>query len=123
MLVVIGIIAILIGASIGGYSSMTKSAERAKAQELVSNVATALTAMFQEEGVWPKRLINGKDGGEGGGQEQAAVHGASSPGAKSAAPNSGTSSVGRQTSSTSLTSAASASPNRFSAAKRSTGRV
>ena len=68
MLVVIGIIAVLIGASIGGYSSMTKSAERAKAQELVSNVATALTAMFQEEGAWPKRLINGKDGGEGGGK-------------------------------------------------------
>lgn len=56
MLVVIGIIMILMGASVAGYSKMTKSAERAKTQELVSNVATALTALFQEEGVWPKRL-------------------------------------------------------------------
>ena len=56
MLVVMGIIAVLIGASIGGYSAMAKSAERARCQELVSNAATALTALFQNEGVWPKRL-------------------------------------------------------------------
>ena len=56
MLVVIGILAILIGASIGGYSAMTKSAEKARCQELVSNTATALTALFQQEGAWPKRL-------------------------------------------------------------------
>ena len=64
MLVVIGIIAVLIGASIGGYSSMTKAAERAKARELVGNVATALTALYQQEGNWPKRLATngGSDG-------------------------------------------------------------
>ena len=64
MLVVIGIIAVLIGVSIGSFSSMTKSAERAKAHELVLNVATALTALYQTEGNWPKRLAtNGqKDG-------------------------------------------------------------
>jgi len=62
MLVVVGIIAILIGASLGAYSKMTKGAEKARAQELVSNTATALTALFQREGAWPKRLItnNGK---------------------------------------------------------------
>ena len=65
MLVVIGIIAILIGASIGGYAHMTKLAEKAKAQELVSNVATALTALFQREGCWPMRLLEkGKTDGE-----------------------------------------------------------
>ena len=58
MLVVIGIIAILTGAAIGSFSAMTKTAEKAKAQELVSNVATALTALFQQEGAWPKRLIS-----------------------------------------------------------------
>lgn len=58
ILVVIGIITVLIGASIGGYSAMTKSAEKAKAQELVANTATALTALFQKEGSWPKRLIS-----------------------------------------------------------------
>ena len=68
MLVVMGIIAVLIGASIGGYATMTKSAERARCQELVSNVATALTALFQNEGVWPKRLLNATDGGQGGGK-------------------------------------------------------
>ena len=64
MLVVMGIIAVLIGASIGGYSAMTKSAERARCQELVSNVATALTALFQNEGSWPKVLAleGGTDG-------------------------------------------------------------
>ena len=56
MLVVIGIIAILVGASLGGFSAMTKSAENAKCQELVANTATALTALFQQEGAWPKRL-------------------------------------------------------------------
>ena len=56
ILVVIGIIAVLLGASVGGFMKMAKTAERAKTQELVSNVATALTAMFQQEGVWPKRL-------------------------------------------------------------------
>ena len=65
MLVVIGIIGVLIGVSVGGFSHMTKSAEKAKAQELVSNVATALTAMFQQEGCWPPRLLaNGKTDGE-----------------------------------------------------------
>jgi prepilin-type N-terminal cleavage/methylation domain-containing protein len=65
MLVVIGIIAVLVGASIGGFSAMTRTAERAKCQELVSNVATALTVMFQQEGVWPKRLAkNGASDGQ-----------------------------------------------------------
>ena len=70
MLVVIGIIAVLIGASIGGFSKMTKSAERAKARELVSNVATALSVMYQEEGCWPARLR--KNGGCGQLDETAA---------------------------------------------------
>lgn len=65
MLVVIGIIAILIGASLAGYSSMTRTADRARCQELVSNAATALTALFQNEGSWPKRLAkNGATDGK-----------------------------------------------------------
>ena len=65
MLVVIGIITILIGASLGGYSAMTRSAEKAKCQELVANTATALTALFQQEGHWPKKLReNGSSDGE-----------------------------------------------------------
>lgn len=56
MLVVIGILAILIGVSISSFSKMTKSAERARAQELVSNAATALAAIYETDGVWPKYI-------------------------------------------------------------------
>lgn len=64
MLIVIGIITILTGATIAGFSKMQATAERAKVQELVSNVATAMTAYFQREGAWPKRLAanGGSDG-------------------------------------------------------------
>lgn len=58
MLVVIGIIAILMGVAVAGFSKMTKTAERARAQELVSNTATALTQLFLKEGVWPQKLID-----------------------------------------------------------------
>ena len=65
MLVVIGIIALLVGASIGGYSAVTRMAEKTKAQELVSNVATALMVMYQQEGMWPKRIAAiGEKGGK-----------------------------------------------------------
>lgn len=65
MLVVIGIIAVLMGASMVGLSSMVKTAEKAKTQELVSNTATALTALFQDKGVWPKAM---RTAGASGGQ-------------------------------------------------------
>lgn len=54
MLVVIGIIAVLVGASIGGFSSAIKAAEKTKASELVSNAATALSAVYQQTGYWPR---------------------------------------------------------------------
>ncbi len=56
MLVVIGIIAVLTAGMIGAYAHVTKAAEKARCQELVHATATALTAMFQQEGVWPKSL-------------------------------------------------------------------
>ena len=64
MLIVIGIITVLTGATLAGFSKMQATAERAKVQELVSNVATALTAYFQTEGAWPKRIAanGGSDG-------------------------------------------------------------
>lgn len=65
MLVVIGIIAGLIAATIGGYSAVTKTAERTKCRELVSQVATAMTLLYQKEGNWPKRLaIQGRADGK-----------------------------------------------------------
>lgn len=62
MLVVIGIIAILTAASIASFSRMTKSAENAKARELVMNTATALSSLYQNEGAWPKRILTANAG-------------------------------------------------------------
>lgn len=62
MLVVVGIIMILLGASITAFSKMTRTAEKTRAIELVKNVEVALTAIFQEKGVWPQRLIIGAQG-------------------------------------------------------------
>ena len=60
MLVVIGIIAILAATLSFGYSRVTKSAQRARGMELVSNVATAFNAMYQKlEGRWPKVVAEG----------------------------------------------------------------
>ena len=57
MLVVIGIIAILSGALVVGMDRVRKTAQRSKAQEIVSNTATALGAIFQKEMAWPQLLI------------------------------------------------------------------
>ena len=65
MLVVIGIIAILAAASMVGYSRVVKSARKAKNQELVANVATALTHILGKEGAWPQELDTGARGGSG----------------------------------------------------------
>lgn len=58
MLVVIGIIAVLAGATFVGVGTVTRKAQRAKAQEVVSNTATALSFILQERKVWPKILMN-----------------------------------------------------------------
>ena len=59
MLVVIGIISVLMGVAVAGFGGMTKRAQRAKTQELVSNAATALTMIFQEKKSWPKPIVDG----------------------------------------------------------------
>lgn len=65
MLVVIGILAVLMGASIGGYSSFVKKAQRTRAVELVSNVQTALETVLQREDAWPRAVLAGNNGGNG----------------------------------------------------------
>jgi len=57
MLVVMGILAILIAAGMSSFSSATRKANKARAQELVSNVATALEAIYQKEGCWPRKIL------------------------------------------------------------------
>ena len=57
MLVVIGIIVMLSGALLIGIDRVRKSAQRTKAQETVSNTATALGLIFQKEMAWPRLLI------------------------------------------------------------------
>ena len=65
MLVVMGIIAALIAASLGSYSAITKSAERARAVDLVKQVALGLSALYEKEnGTWPPHLaMVGESGG------------------------------------------------------------
>ena len=66
MLVVIGIIAVLAAASMVGYSKVVKSARKSKTQELVSNVATALTQILSKNnGVWPEDLLERVNNGNG----------------------------------------------------------
>ena len=62
LLVVIGIIATLMGVMLASVSTFLKSAEKARCQELVANTATALTALYQKEGAWPRALIKGHNG-------------------------------------------------------------
>ena len=62
MLVVIGIIAMLMGVLLASVSTFLKTAEKARCQELVANTATALTALYQKEGAWPRALIRGHNG-------------------------------------------------------------
>ena len=57
MLVVIGILAVLIGAGMTAFSSATRKAQQARAREVVSNVATALEAVYQREGAFPRRVL------------------------------------------------------------------
>ena len=64
MLVVIGIIAILTGAGMAAYSSATRKAQQARAREVVSNVATALEAIYQSEGSFPRRVLANSKSGE-----------------------------------------------------------
>jgi prepilin-type N-terminal cleavage/methylation domain-containing protein len=60
MLVVIGILAVLMGATIGGFSAMTAKAQRAQTQEAVSNAATALGILYSKLGMWPQTLLSAK---------------------------------------------------------------
>lgn len=73
MLVVLGILAVLIGMSIGGYAFVTKRAEQARGRELVANTATALNVLFQRQGRWPAKLLTEGRGGNGRLTAQAAA--------------------------------------------------
>lgn len=72
MLVVVGIIAALIAAMIGGYAGVTKMSEKTRCNELVSNVATAMQAYYVKNGCWPKRLATEAASGDGKLDETAA---------------------------------------------------
>ncbi len=60
MLVVIGIIGILIAVMAGGFTIVQTLAWKTRSQELVSNVATALSIYIQKEGSWPDEFLRSK---------------------------------------------------------------
>jgi len=64
MLVVIGIIAVLVGATMASFSKMGKTADKTKAQELVSQAATALAAIYEADGMWPKSIRDASSQGD-----------------------------------------------------------
>ena len=57
MLVVIGIIAVLIGASFGSYNAFVKKASRGRCAELVHDVQVAIVGVMQKENAWPRGLL------------------------------------------------------------------
>jgi prepilin-type N-terminal cleavage/methylation domain-containing protein len=57
MLVVMGLIGLLIAMMTGALKYVQTTAWQSRSQELVSNVATALTIYIQREGVWPKEIL------------------------------------------------------------------
>lgn len=65
MLVVMGIIAVLIGASLGSYQVFVKKASRSRCEELVKDVEVAMTAVMQKEGAWPRALLAQGASGDG----------------------------------------------------------
>lgn len=73
MLIVIGIIAVLIGATTMGYSSFVKNAQMARGRELVMNVKTALEAVLQKDDAWPRVILS--EGASGDGEMTAEVGG------------------------------------------------
>lgn len=74
MLVVIGIIAVLIVASLASYNGIIARAQKARAEELVQQVATALEQVMQKEDAWPRPVL--AEGAGGNGRMTAAVGGA-----------------------------------------------
>lgn len=58
MVVVAGILGILMAVLISGFGNAPRKAQRAKCQELVTNVATALAAYYNENQAWPKAVID-----------------------------------------------------------------
>ncbi len=65
MLVVLGIIAILAGATSIGYSSFVRKAQNARAVELVSNVKTAMESILQADDAWPRLILSNGQSGNG----------------------------------------------------------
>ena len=64
LLVVIGIMMVLTAVLLGGISRVQKSAANAKAQDLVSNVATAINQILLSEKNWPGYLIKAAQAGD-----------------------------------------------------------
>ena len=65
MLVVIGIIAVLVAAALASYNGIIARAQKARAGELVHEVALALEQVMQKEDAWPRAVLAEGKGGNG----------------------------------------------------------
>lgn len=57
MLVVIGILAVLTGIGVNAFSNASKKAQQARARAIVADVASALGAILQRDGTFPRRML------------------------------------------------------------------
>lgn len=65
LMVVIGIIGVLMAVLVKTFGGSTEKAEIAKCQELVKNVETSLSVLFDTDGSWPQCLIDKNNGASG----------------------------------------------------------
>lgn len=65
MLVVIGILAVLVGVSVGAYGPATRRAQKARGQELVTNTKDAFEFLLQKRNEWPLAILKNGSGTEG----------------------------------------------------------
>jgi prepilin-type N-terminal cleavage/methylation domain-containing protein len=65
LLVVIGILGALMTVLVSGFSNAPKKAERAKCEQLVKDVSSALAIAFDRRGSWPQAIIKGHNDDQG----------------------------------------------------------
>ena len=65
LLVVIGIVAVLVGASFAGYGKILAKAKLTRCSELAHQVQTALVIAMEKDDAWPRAIMQEGSGGDG----------------------------------------------------------
>ncbi len=65
LLTTITVLGVLMAVVLNAFSKVSRSGQRAKDQELVSEVATSLIFLIQDKKVWPSAIVQGYESGGG----------------------------------------------------------